>query len=264
LELDVKADSPDGFDGAVWASGSSRRLVEARRIQKHSPSPSKLAADGGGGGRVVSPRMLDVEPAGIFVRRVVLGGRLGRVWLGAALVLFAAAAVAALVDSRATLTLVGSFLVVNDPLQNASSIVVLAGGTPARESEAAAVYRNGWATRVVLVGNANIDERRAVLVRSGVPAASIVVVAGHPSDTLAELRLAEGALNTDQQPVILVTSKFHTRRVRLAWQQASAGRQAPIVRAVQDDQFDPARWWRDAQMARVVVHEYLGLIRLAL
>src|SRR5689334_4101259 len=42
-------------------------------------------------------------------------------------------------------------LILNDPLAPAVSIVVLAGGVPRREQEAAALYRDGVAPRIVLV-----------------------------------------------------------------------------------------------------------------
>jgi uncharacterized SAM-binding protein YcdF (DUF218 family) len=171
----------------------------------------------------------------------------------------------ALIANRGTvLTLIGAFLVVDDPLQTASAIVVLAGGTPQREMEAAAVYRDGWSSRVLLVADGGADERRSVLLSLGIPASSIAVILGRASDTLSELQLVESAMGTDPGPVILVTSKYHSRRVRAAWLQASAGRQSPVVRGVQYDAFNPSGWWRDSQMARTVVHEYLGLIKLAL
>jgi uncharacterized SAM-binding protein YcdF (DUF218 family) len=162
------------------------------------------------------------------------------------------------------LAALGSFLVVDDPLQRASAIVVLAGGTPAREAEAAAVYRSGWAPRVVLVGTSELVERRAALEARGVPESAIVAVAEHAADTLAELRLAAEVVRAAPGPVILVTSSFHTRRVQAAWAQVRGGGPVAIVHPVADDSYDPAGWWRDGSMARAVAHEYLGLIELAL
>ena len=60
-------------------------------------------------------------------------------------------------------------------------------------------------------------------------------------------------------PVILVTSKYHTRRTRLTWQYVSGGQSQPIVRAASGDPFDPESWWKTRGYALSVVREYLGL-----
>lgn len=64
---------------------------------------------------------------------------------------------------------------------------------------------------------------------------------------------------TNAMPVILVTSKYHTRRTRLTWQYVSAGRSQPIVRAASGDPFEPENWWQTRRYALSVVREYLGL-----
>jgi uncharacterized SAM-binding protein YcdF (DUF218 family) len=59
--------------------------------------------------------------------------------------------------------------------------------------------------------------------------------------------------------VILVTSKYHTRRTRLTWNYVTGGRSQPIVWAASGDPFDPDRWWHTRSYALSVVREYLGL-----
>ena len=68
------------------------------------------------------------------------------------------------------------------------------------------------------------------------------------------------ALRSKDAPVILVTSKYHTRRVRLTWNYVTNGRSRAIVRAAAQDPFDPARWWRERRFVLAVVREYLGLV----
>ena len=60
-------------------------------------------------------------------------------------------------------------------------------------------------------------------------------------------------------PVILVTSKYHTKRTRLTWQYVTGGQSQPIVRAASHDPFDPERWWQQRSFVLSVVREYLGL-----
>ena len=76
--------------------------------------------------------------------------------------------------------------------------------------------------------------------------------------TNAERNDAMDAINA--LPVILVTSKFHTRRTRLTWEYVSGGRSQPIVRAASRDPFDPESWWKTRRFALSVVREYLGLV----
>ena len=71
---------------------------------------------------------------------------------------------------------------------------------------------------------------------------------------------ADHAINAQNAlPVILVTSKYHTRRTRLTWNYVTDGRSQAIVRAASGDPFDPDRWWQTRSYALSVVREYLGL-----
>ena len=183
------------------------------------------------------------------------------------------------VNRSSVLRWVGAYLVVEQPLEHAQAIVVLAGQTPFRELEAASLYHDGWAPRIVLVPGFDKPEHRAlgdlgvtvtpdwqlrrqVLERLGVAAAAILVADGAADDTLTELELADRALQAEAGPVILVTSKYHARRVQAAWQQIADAHHPGIMRVAQRDPFDPDRWWTTHEMRTAVAHEYLGLIEL--
>jgi hypothetical protein len=60
--------------------------------------------------------------------------------------------------------------------------------------------------------------------------------------------------------VILVTSKLHTRRVRVIWRAVTAGRAEAIIRYTPDDPCDPDHWWRNTQDATALSHELFGLL----
>jgi len=60
--------------------------------------------------------------------------------------------------------------------------------------------------------------------------------------------------------VIIVTTKVHTRRVRILWNRLAAGRGQAVIRAASDDPFDPRRWWRTTGDALDVVREFLGIL----
>lgn len=205
----------------------------------------------------------------------MLSSRKHRVlWLGAALlvvIVLVGFAHASLFRGLA------SFLVVEDPLEHAAAIVVLGGQLPFRELEAAKLYRDGWAPLLVIVRGARREEAKAlehlrikvtegwelsreVLIRQGVPPSAILVPEEEAEGTLEESQVAVRALKPENLPVILVTSKFHTRRARLTWNYVTQGRSKAIVRAASQDPFDPARWWRERRFVLSVVREYLGLV----
>jgi uncharacterized SAM-binding protein YcdF (DUF218 family) len=165
-------------------------------------------------------------------------------------------------------------LVISDPLAPAVAIVVLAGGVPAREQEAAALFQAGVAPRVVLVPErinqepmlrslgrrTTTDIRKDVLMAAGVPVTAIIVADGEAVSTVDELEIADRALAGTEGPVVLVTSLFHTRRVRLVWDRVGGQERPGIVRSAQDHPASPDSWWLSPSSLGAVVHEYLGLL----
>ena len=176
----------------------------------------------------------------------------------------------------------GRWLVVEDALARADAIVVVAGSTPTNEEEAAALYRAGWAPRVILsrqatparhvrlmqLGVRPLDlqgEARAALEKSGVPGYAIVTIHDAALITESELRLVYGlARQAGYRRLILVGSADHTRRLRMIWARESGGRIAGLLHPVRHETFSPEEWWRKRRMAELVLHEYLGIAALAL
>ncbi|HEY2459188.1 MAG TPA: ElyC/SanA/YdcF family protein [Candidatus Acidoferrum sp.] len=176
---------------------------------------------------------------------------------------------------------VGRWLVVQDPLEKAQAIVVLSGRMPIRALEAAKLYREGYAPEIWLTrplepaasmhslgveyeGEDFYNTR--VLVHEGVPESAIRVLTPPIENTADEIRAIAAQMaspnspTTLRAPVIIVTTKAHTRRVRALWRALAAKRGRAIVRAAEDDPFDAARWWRDTSDALDVLREVLGLL----
>ena len=189
----------------------------------------------------------------------------------------AAALAAALVLGRLSLVAAGTWLVVEDPLQRARAVVVLGGNGPFRAIEAANLYKQGWAREVWLTrGRSSLEDAtleelgihrpeehvysRMVLERLGVPGPAIRELPEHTDSTAQEVRVVSKALaEAAGDRVILVTSSYHTRRVKVLWR-ALAGHSAVIVRLAPGDSFEPARWWRDTADAMAVAREWFGLL----
>ena len=128
----------------------------------------------------------------------------------------------------------GRFMAHEDPLQKADAIFVFAGKYVERPLEAADLYKSGYAAHVV-VTRATIDqatfelERRRVripteaeltadlLKQVGVPEAALVSPRFVHDNTAEEARtLRELAVQHGWQRVIVVSSKYHLRRIMVA------------------------------------------------
>jgi uncharacterized SAM-binding protein YcdF (DUF218 family) len=170
----------------------------------------------------------------------------------------------------------GRWLVVEDPLEKAQAIVVLSGRMPLRAMEAAKLYREGYAPKVWLthstepgatleaMGISYVGEdayNSRVLTHEGVSANDIKVIEPAIVNTADELAAVSAALEAEKDTtVIIVTSKVHTRRVRILWNRLAAGRGRALIRAASDDPFEPRRWWRTTGDALDVVREFLGIL----
>ena len=171
---------------------------------------------------------------------------------------------------------VGRWLVVEDPLDKAQAIVVLSGRIPMRAKEAARLYnaayaRQVWLTRanepaaslqemhIAYIGEDFFNSR--VLMHEGVPSNAVRVLEPPIDNTADEIRAIAAELDQEKgTTVIIVTTKVHTRRVRMLWRELSGGRGRAIVRAASTDPFAPDHWWRSTGDALDVVREVLGLV----
>lgn len=170
---------------------------------------------------------------------------------------------------------IGTWLVVQDPLAPSQVAVVLSGDMPIRAIQAAELYRLKeapliWITKPVdatdrlrelgidYLGEAFYNQR--VLIALGVPGEATRVLDQKIVNTEDEVRLiSRTAREEDIHHVIIVTSKSHTRRVRLIWNKLVGSDPALIVRYASEDPYDGAHWWRQTRDALAVVREVLGL-----
>ena len=176
----------------------------------------------------------------------------------------------------------GTFLHYEDSLQKSDAIFVLAGTHLERPLEAADLYKEAWAPRIVLTAgmpDAGVvalqqrgfefptpaEQARDVLVKIGVDADAIEVLpdqhdaTAHEAATLSRLAAGRG-----WRRVIVVTSKYHTRRTALAMRRAVAAETEVIVRSSRYDPSEPQYWWRSRGGVRSVVSETQKLVAYAL
>jgi uncharacterized SAM-binding protein YcdF (DUF218 family) len=172
----------------------------------------------------------------------------------------------------------GTFLRINDPLQNADAIVVIGGRVPFRAMKGAELYTQRIAPQVWLtMGNrsrAEIEMERlgvvptlehvysqAVLERLGVPREAITVIPGRNNNTATEMRtIGTFARQRKVSRVVLVTSNYHSRRVRTLWKKLVGASPEAIVQYTEAEPFDEERWWADAADGWTVSREWFGLL----
>ena len=173
----------------------------------------------------------------------------------------------------------GRYLQHEDPLQKADAVFVLGGARVERWLEAFDLHTEGYAPIIMLSPErpehserllqargvrfpTTIELQRDALIQLGVPAAAIIANPGYVDNTAQEAALLrQTALSRGWKRVIIVTSKYHTRRAGFAFRRTFAGTGIPVVvRASRHDVSDPANWWRIRADFRFASTEWQKLI----
>jgi uncharacterized SAM-binding protein YcdF (DUF218 family) len=159
--------------------------------------------------------------------------------------------------------------VIDQPAQRADAIVVLGDDNfyGDRASRAAELSRQEVAPVVVASGRwlrpkAGLSELIAHdLVERGVPENKILRFDQNARDTIEEAQdLAKLAEQKGWRSVIIVTSNYHTRRVRYIYARIFPARISTSVAAAKDGDFDPERWWEKRKSTQLFAHEVLGIM----
>jgi uncharacterized SAM-binding protein YcdF (DUF218 family) len=169
---------------------------------------------------------------------------------------------------------VGRLLVASDPLPpRADAIVVLAGSIADRVLEAADLYHAGvaplvvvtrerlprgdWSLRAHGVRLPESDEQTlAALHALGVPPSATVVIPRRANSTDSESRTIARWACARARSVVVVTSRYHSRRARMILRQALDPSIVLAVRPSRHDPFQAARWWSDRRDAKAVLWEF--------
>lgn len=167
----------------------------------------------------------------------------------------------------------GSWLVVEDPLEKSDAILVLGGSRFERPLEAVDLYNAGWAPRVFLTRQISdfgeralmergiafpreVDQQIEVMTRLGVPSSAITVLEEADSTADEADFLRKLAIGDHFASVIIVTSKQHTRRARLVMRRrvGDLGTRV-IMRYSHYDRSNTDQWWRTRATARFTLFE---------
>jgi uncharacterized SAM-binding protein YcdF (DUF218 family) len=176
----------------------------------------------------------------------------------------------------------GGFLAPEDSLTKADAIFVFAGSRAARPLEAVDLYNAGYAPVIVLTREQE-EPAMAILAERGisvptrfamtrdlvrqldVPDSAVITPDRIHDNTAQEAStLAALAASRSWRRVILVSSKYHMRRVGLASRRALRGSGVEVVlRPSRYDPATPGRWWQRRSDLREMLWEVPKLIGYA-
>jgi uncharacterized SAM-binding protein YcdF (DUF218 family) len=149
--------------------------------------------------------------------------------------------------------------VVNDPGAKADAIVVLGGKPELRPFEAARLYQEGVAPRILymdvkhnpaLEQGGMLSDReftRRVLLSSGVPATAMVAVGDGVANTYDESLAVRAwlATNTSAKTILIATDLSHTRRARWIFRKELKGTGVQVhIHAIEPREYSVTNWWR--------------------
>ncbi len=176
----------------------------------------------------------------------------------------------------------GRFLIEDQAPEAADAIVVLTGSYPDRILEAVALFREGFAPHLILCRepeNAGFrrlrslgvqvpklfELNRSIAEQLGVPPAAITVLDRPAGSTYSEAEVVlASVIARGYTSILLVTSKYHSRRAARIYRHLAGDRVRVIARPARDDDFAADTWWRDRASTRRVVIEYQKLLTFLL
>jgi uncharacterized SAM-binding protein YcdF (DUF218 family) len=167
------------------------------------------------------------------------------------------------------LPICGNILVVNDKLSRSDVIIVLGTDTKsAREDWAAILYKKGLGKKIIMCGyelggqtsTAEIMKKHALYL--GIPEDAIILDYGWNNNgtwdnAINSLKIVK---EKNFKTAIVVTSPYHTRRSRYAFNKVFKNQNVTIlISARPGGSFALGGWWRNRELTKTVFLEYIKL-----
>ena len=187
-------------------------------------------------------------------------------------------AVALYLSSGIILPSIGKFLVVDEPPVKSDAVVVLNTGLEfyPRLIQAAALYRQDMAGKVVVNGNRKSDALRELEIKGfqrccpwyedtvrilellGVSRKDVITISVEEAyDTISEAKgVGKSLIKAGISSVMISTSKSHSRRAGYIWKKLFSNQLDIRTVAAQEDPYFPSNWWKDGRQIKWVMSEY--------
>lgn len=175
----------------------------------------------------------------------------------------------------------GRWLIAEDELQTSDMIVVLTGSVHDRMLQAVDIYNEKYSDQIVLINTYNTrydiqvkqgleltpgyaQLSRIVAVDLGIPEENILILEGNAQSTKDEALILREYIknNREIKSIIVVTSKYHSRRSKTIFTKALSylDRKINIYSSPSKyDYFKVDQWWRKREDIGFVLSEYLKL-----
>lgn len=166
---------------------------------------------------------------------------------------------------------IGWFIAPQDELRKADAIVVVSGGdTVKRTDQGVRLWQDGWAPRLVFAGAAadqgtsNAAVMRLQAVTEGVPLGA-TFVEERSTTTRENAEFVKPILESQNaKSVILVSSPYHTRRVKLNFEKVYSSEYDFLVHPALDSRWARKSWWRESDTVGLTWDELRKTIYIAL
>lgn len=165
----------------------------------------------------------------------------------------------------------GNFLVSYEKPKNADVIVVLAGDKGTRTQYAVKLYKQGYASKIIVSGGIIYNKTSiAELMKQqaeelGVPSDNIILEDKADSTFENAIFSKDILLKNDYRSAIIVTSNYHTRRSKMIFNNVFSGTNIQLTYCASGGEyFDQSKWWLSNKSAMIVINEYIKFIGYAL
>ena len=181
-------------------------------------------------------------------------------------------------SSGSVLIFLGEWLIAGEPLEKSDAAVVLNTGIEyyPRLIEAADLYNKGLVKKVVINGNRKTDilrkleekgfiyccpwyeEKLQILELYNVRRNDVVTLSVEDVyDTVGESEaVGKELIKLGLSRLLLVTSKYHTRRARHIWRNVWPKQFEIGTVAARTDPYNPLEWWKSGRQIKWVLSEY--------
>ncbi len=171
----------------------------------------------------------------------------------------------------------GNYLIKESALVEADAIVVLGGASFERGSHASELYHSRYADQMVCtggntpyslkaIGSPMIEAQvsKLVLVQRGVPSEDITCLESATSTFEEAQELRQYADSMQWKRIIIVSSKFHTRRVSKVFDKAFRETEVELIYSGAPSlTYDENQWWKSEEGMIMVNNEYMKLLYYA-
>jgi uncharacterized SAM-binding protein YcdF (DUF218 family) len=174
---------------------------------------------------------------------------------------------------------IGHFLIVGQRAGKVDAIVVLNGRDTERSLDAVDLYKGGYANLIILAQGSKqpgcdefwkrvgktFDGRlffQRAIEAMGIPENSFKLIGDGVSGTYDEAKATKRFMTENgYQSILLVTSKWHSRRAYLTFKSALKNDGIKVtIHPSKYDTFNPDAWWKNEIDAEKVFEEYIRLV----